>query len=69
MIFATSTPQWPPFIFNYSNEALQHNANILLKYNIDIDAAIQAHQNAIISYGSEFKHPDQLMERIQDHPH
>jgi hypothetical protein len=50
-------------------EAASHNAAILQQFNHDLNKAISAQPNSQVSYGSEFKSPEQLQELLQDHPH
>jgi hypothetical protein len=57
------------FHFERSIEAANHNAEILERYNFDLDAILLSYPHSQISYGSEFKKSSDLQELLQDHPH
>ena len=49
-----------PFNFNMSNNAAEHNANILKDHDYDMTKVILAYKNSHIDYLSEFQSPSIL---------
>ena len=47
----------PPFKFNISQDALEHNAKLLESFNYDLNCIIEAHKNIIISPESKLREP------------
>ena len=43
-----------PFIHELTTEAVEHNSNILAKYNFDLTRLIAAHLKTELSHGLEF---------------
>jgi hypothetical protein len=56
------------FSFFNTEEARQHNAKILRKYDLDITKAIQAQPNSMVSFGSEFWVPADPEPLLYKHP-
>jgi len=58
----------PLFIFEFSENAAQHNAIVLEQFNFNVNSAIQAQKHSQVFYGSEFKSPDLLEKIFKNHP-
>ncbi len=56
------------FRFENTQEAAYHNAIVLEQFNFNVSEAILAQSHSQVMFGSEFKHPNQLQELLQDHP-
>ena len=57
----------PKFIFIFSKEAAEFNANILASANYNLDTIIRTQHPSQISYGSEFRTSHQLQELLLHH--
>ena len=58
----------PPFKFDTTAAALEHNAKLLKSFDCDLNKIIEAHENNVISPGSEFKEPQALGPLLHSHP-
>jgi len=61
-------PSNPPFHFNPTQEAAQHNGAVFSAFGNNLGAVIDAYPSSSISYGSEFRPPDQLQQIWGHHP-
>jgi hypothetical protein len=57
------------FIFEFSREAALHNAIVLENYNFDLSKAVLDQQDSQVSFGSEFRKPEELKELLLHHPY
>lgn len=64
----TKPPRKSEFIFELSTHAAEHNSQILKKHNYNLDKAIEANPNSIISAGSELRPIEQLDALLSHHP-
>ena len=69
-IIATECPEpsMHPFVFEFSENASEHNKTILSSFNHHLGHAIAGFPGSSISYGSEFRPPCQLEALLRDHP-
>jgi hypothetical protein len=63
------TPTKPPFKFEATAEAAEHNGKILARAGFDVGRVLEAHQLSTLGYGCEFRHPDQLKPLLGRHRH
>lgn len=56
------------FLFFNTEEAKSHNAKILRSFDFNISRAIKAQPNTLLSFGSEFRQPDELEPLLAKHP-
>ncbi len=56
-----------PFIFDMTPEAAYHNSLVFRQYNNKVTDVIEACENSIISYGSEFRPPSLLENLLMHH--
>jgi hypothetical protein len=63
------TPTKPPFMFEATAEAAEHNGKILARAGFDVGKVLKAHQLSTLGYGCEFRPPDQLEPLLGRHRH
>ena len=64
------TPTKPPFKFEATAEAAEHNGKILAQAGFDVlGRVLKAHQLSTLGYGCEFRPPDQLEPLLGRHRH
>ena len=64
-----TTPSKPPFRFEVSPEAAEHNARLLAEKDFDVGRFLGSHQDTTLGYGCEFRPPAQLEPLLGLHPH
>ena len=62
-------PQAPPVKFAVDSESLESNANLLERYDYDVENLIGAFQKTTLGHGSEFRPIPQLAKILSGHPH
>ena len=55
LAWESPTPQPSEFRFEWNKDAARHNLNILRRYGMDLDRAINAQPFSSVSFGSEFR--------------
>jgi hypothetical protein len=58
----------PEFSFKLTKEAARQNFLVFKKYNLDLEAALNAMQDTPLGYGSEFRKPSVLEPLFSKHP-
>jgi hypothetical protein len=67
---AEPAPSAPPFRFQLTEEAKNHNTAVLARYNYDLEEVFKAHcPGCALCPGSEFRPPERLEPLLQHHPH
>jgi hypothetical protein len=63
-----NTATAPEFIFELLQIAASHNLDVLSKYQNDLSKALEANKSSPLGYGSEFRHPNELLKIFGLHP-
>ena len=64
-----STPTKSPIRFELSEQASEHNAEVLRAVDFDLERLIREHGSPTLGFGSEFRKVDELRPLIGRHPH
>ena len=57
-----------PFIFEFSTEAAEHNAELLRRHNFNVHAAVYGDRSSILYFGAEFRSIAQFRTFLEGHP-
>jgi hypothetical protein len=65
----TPVPRKPPFQFDMTPKAREHNTKILEECDYDLEKVIQQNTGSTISHGSEFRDEETLRAILGNHPY
>jgi hypothetical protein len=60
-------PRKPPFHFDMTPKAREHNTKILKECRYDLEKVIHQNTESTISHGSEFRHEETLRAILENH--
>jgi hypothetical protein len=65
---AAEPPAHPPFRFDTSAAAIQHNSDLIERYNYNIELLLANHSDSSLGHGSEFRNIADLAMIYGEHP-
>jgi hypothetical protein len=63
-----ATPTTQEFSFEFTDKGVEHNLEVLQKYNLNLGKALKVQQNSPLGNGKEFKPPSVLQQVFGLHP-